>query len=114
MNWKQSDFYKDKSRERLTDIAAKKIMTASVGALDVIEKEFGFLWGHNDEDLTPEQKDFRKIYETVRYNIFERCDHQISNLKHEMSFYDIVWNRYKMSLPIKPYRPQQKNDGDQK
>ena len=35
-DWKQSDFYKEKSKERLSEIASKKVMTSTVGALSTM------------------------------------------------------------------------------
>ena len=54
---KRDEKYKEISRDRLYQIAKKKIQTTMIGALDSLEKGFGFLWGIGSEgELTQEQE----------------------------------------------------------
>ena len=81
---KRQEKYKELSKDRLYKIAKKKIQTTMIGALDTIEKSFGFLW-ESDEELTNEQ---------------DRGNTQMRNLEAEMTQYDISWNRHTINLPV--------------
>lgn len=99
--------YKESSKERLTKIAKKKVLTTAVGCLSVVEKYLGFLWGHNeDRELTPEEQQLRDIfYDKVREEIFNVGNNQMRNIQTEIEQYDIEWKRYKITLPVKPEGP---------
>ncbi len=97
------DKYKHDSHERLNKIGKKKIQTTMVGALSVIEKHFGFLWGHDKSDsLTEEEKCMRELFELVRAEIFDNGNTQMRNFATELEQYDIEWLRYHMDLLVKP------------
>ena len=99
---KKDDRFKELSKDRLVKIAAKKIQTTMIGALSSIEKTFGFLWEHNgDTELSEEQQHMKDLYENMRSEILDRGNSQIRNLEAELSHYDITWNRYQVTLPIK-------------
>ena len=85
--------YKRDSKERLKKIARKKIQTTMIGALDTVEKHFGFLWEEDNR--------LRAIYDTIRQEILDRGNDQIRNLDSELEQYDIEWLRYNLVLPIK-------------
>ena len=95
---KRDDKFKEVSKDRLYQIAKKKIQTTMIGALDTIEKSFGFLW--NAEDLSNEQIQLKSIFENARSEILDRGNTQIRNLETEMIQYDITWKRYTISLPV--------------
>jgi len=100
-NYKES--LGNSSKDRFNKIAKKKIQTTMIGALDVVEKEFGFLWGHGSEDdLTPEQKHMRDVYENVRQTILDNGNNQIRNLESEVSQYHVEWRGYSYQIPVKP------------
>ncbi len=93
--------YKDSSKERLQKIATKKIQTTMIGALSSIEKHFGFLWSHGENDsLAEEQKEMKELYESIRSEILDKGNHQIRNLENELSQYDITWLRYQLTMPV--------------
>ena len=96
---KRDDKYKEISKDRLFKIAKKKIQPTMIGALDSIEKHFGFLWEVEGE-LTPEQTQLRGIFEEARAEILDRGNTQIRNLEAELTHYDISWKRYKLTLPM--------------
>ena len=55
---------KEVSKDALFKSCKKKIQTTMIGALDTIEKQFGFLWSFDDQsDLTPEQRQLKEIYD---------------------------------------------------
>ena len=77
-----------------------------IGALASIEKHFGFLWGQDEDDgevenVTPEQKQLREIYDEARSEILDKGNTQIRNLEFEFAAYDIVWKKNTVMLPVK-------------
>lgn len=96
----KSKKYRDSSKERLNNIANKKIKTTMIGALDTIETHFGFLW--NDNPGSEQAIYMKEVYERAREEILNNGNNQIRNLSAEMEQYDIEWNRYHMELPVKP------------
>ena len=97
---KRDERYKEVSKDRLFQIAKKKGQTTMIGALDTIEKSFGFLW-QTDAELTQEQVQLKSIFENARSEILDRGNTQIRNLEAEISHYDVSWKRYTMNLPIR-------------
>ena len=96
---KREERYKEISKTRLYEISRKKIQTTMIGALDTIEKSFGFLWEAAGE-LTPEQSQLKKIFEEARSQILDRGNAQMRNLKAEFVNYDINWKKYSLTLPV--------------
>ena len=94
----QKEKYKNSSKERLLSIASKKIQTTMIGALETVEKTFGFLW----EDDTKESQEMRELFEKARSEILDRGNNQIRNLQTEMEQYEVEWKRYHITLPVRP------------
>ena len=94
---KRDEKYKEISKDRLYQIAKKKIQATMIGALDTIERSFGFLW--TSEELSNEQVQLKSIFENARSEILDRGNTQIRNLETEMIHYDITWKRYTVNLP---------------
>ena len=108
----KEDKYKETSKDRLYKISKKKVETTMIGALSSIEKDFGFLWGHeSQEDLSPEEQHIKSIYDEVRSEILDKGNNQIRNLESEISQYEVKWLRYHMSLPIMSVESKEENDG---
>ena len=98
----KSSRYKEVSKDRLLKIAKKKIQTTMIGALSTVEKQFGFLWGHESgEPLTPEQEHVKQLFDEVRSEILDRGNNQARNLEAEFNNYEINWLRYQITLPVK-------------
>lgn len=98
---KKEEKFKEASRTRLSKIAKKKIQTTMIGSLSTVEKFFGFLWGHdNEEELTPEQEHMKNLFDEARAEILDRGNSQIRNLETEVAQYDISWKRYHVTLPV--------------
>jgi transcription termination factor Rho len=92
---------KEISKSNLYKSSKKKIQTTMIGALDVIEKSFGFLWCFDsDSELTEEQKHLKQIYEEARASILDKGNTQIRNLEAEFSNYEISRKRYQINLPM--------------
>ena len=107
--------YKEVSKDRLLQISQKKVQTTMIGALSTIEKNFGFLWGHeNSEELTPEQTHMKELFDEVRAEILDRGNNQIRNLEAEFANYEINWLRYRMTIPAKPIETEPEiNQGEE-
>ena len=106
--------FKGVSKDRLLKVSKKKIQTTMIGALSSLEKNFGFLWGHeNDEPMPPEQEHMKELFELVRSEILDRGNNQARNLEAEFAHYDITWLRYKMTLPVKSINQEGEEDGRQ-
>ena len=91
---------KDVSKNKLYQVSKKKILTTMIGALDSIEKNFGFLWS-DSENMTSQQKQMRSIYDQIRSEILDKGNTQIRNLEAEFSNYDIVFKKYNTVIPFK-------------
>ena len=108
---KKDDQFKEASRSRLSKIAKKKIQTTMIGALSTVEKFFGFLWGHGDDDeLTPEQEHMKNLFDEARAEILDRGNSQIRNLEAEVAQYDVTWKRYHVTMPV--INMEHKEDGN--
>ena len=95
---KKEDRQRELSKDRLLSAATKKIQTTMIGSLSTIESHFGFLW--EGENLTPEQKQLKNIFEDLRSEILDRGNTQIRNLEQEFLNYDITWKKYTINLPF--------------
>ncbi len=93
--------YKELSKDKLFQVAVKKIKTTMIGALSTLEESFGFLWGfEEDAEKTDDQKKILEIYEDARAKILDRGNTQIRNLESEFVNYDIVRKKHYINLPI--------------
>lgn len=107
---------KEVSKDTLFKSCKKKIQTTMIGALDSVEKSFGFLWGFEDHaDMSPEQKHLKEIYEEARAKILDKGNTQIRNLEAEFANYEINKKRYQINLPVAGNNNNQgeKNDGQE-
>jgi hypothetical protein len=82
-----------------------------IGALSTIEEHFGFLWGFElpEDQLTPEQKHVKSIFEDVRAKILDRGNTQIRSLESEFVNYEISKKKYFINLPVA--KPKGEEDG---
>lgn len=96
---------KEVSKDSLFKSCKKKIQTTMIGALDVLEKRFGFLWLHEDtEELSQEQKQLKDIYDEARADILDKGNSQIRNLESEFSNYEVTKKRFTINLPVSEKR----------
>lgn len=108
---KKDEKFKEASKSRLSKIAKKKIQTTMIGSLSTVEKFFGFLWGHGDDDeLTPEQEHMKNLFDEARAEILDRGNSQIRNLEAEVAQYDVTWKRYHVTMPV--INMEYKEDGN--
>lgn len=98
---KQSEQYKESSKDRLQKIINKKMQTIMIGALASIEANLGFLWAHNERrKLTPEEQHMKDLYEKIRKEILDKGNAQGRNLATELEQYNVEWLRYQLTLPV--------------
>lgn len=99
---KREDQYKISSRDRLAKILKKKIETTMIGALSSVEDHFGFLWKDDDsEELSQERQEMKRLFQLIRSDILDKGNTQARNIDAELAQYDVHWNRYTMTLPVK-------------
>ena len=98
----REDRYKEVSKDALFKASKKKIQTTMIGELSTIEEHFGFLWGFElpEDQLTPEQKHVKSIFEDVRAKILDRGNTQIRSLESEFVNYEISKKKYFINLPV--------------
>ncbi len=94
---------KEIAKETLYKKSKKKIETTMIGALDAIEKNFGFLWNFGENtDLSPEQAKLKDIYDQVRSHILDKGNIQIRNLELDFSNFEISKKKQIINIPVKP------------
>ena len=103
--------YKSDSRDRLASICKKKITTTMVGALDSIERHFGFLWDEQSDGDPEASKMMKDLYDKVREEILDNGNNQSRNLAIEIEQYEVQWLRYQMQLPVKHVNEDKENNG---
>jgi hypothetical protein len=104
LDYKKSreDRYKEVSKDSLFKASKKRVQTTMIGALSTVEEHFGFLWGFElpEDQLTPEQKHVKSIFEDVRAKILDRGNTQIRSLESEFVNYEISKKKYFINLPV--------------
>jgi hypothetical protein len=103
--------YLDESKRRLAKIMETKLKTAFIGALSHFEQEFGFLWGHEQQDpLTEEQEFMKEIWDRTRTSVLNNGNNQIRAVRSEIENHSIEWKRHQIQLPVKPMEPKEDNN----
>lgn len=122
----QNSAYMAESKKRLSKIITKKHRTTMIGALDRIEKLFGFLWGEDNHEQLDEELDvdslqdilkiiteiknelnnkncevhFKLLWQILRSAILNLGNNNIRDSEKEIEMYDISWKKYTMTLPV--------------
>jgi transcription termination factor Rho len=106
---------RDIAKESLFKSSKKRVQTTMIGALDILEKHFGFLWGFEQGDeITPEQAQLKEIYEEARAKILDKGNTQIRNMEADFASYEITKKRYHINIPVvgsQSKSGEEKNDG---
>ncbi len=100
----ESKNMKDKFRERLKKIIAKKFDTTMIYPLSQFEAAFGDLWGNGkpEESLSDQEKIYRAKWKQCRNNILNNGNQQKRNTWAELDMHSIVWNRYQTTFFVPP------------
>ena len=94
--------YRSDSKHRLSKILRKKIETTMIGALSSIEEHFGFLWSENSPYSDEEKASMLDLYNKVRSEILDKGNTQSRNVDAELAQYEVKWQKYTMTIPVKP------------
>jgi len=93
--------YNENSKNRLIKNIEKKFKTTMIGSLAVFEEYFGDLWGHNNSGgLTPEQEEFKHLWEAARTEVLNNGNTQLRIAQEEISEYTMTWNRYHIDFKL--------------
>ncbi len=100
---KENDDYKRFSKKRLLNNLTKKFNTTTIGSLAIFEEDFGFLWGHGLQykDLDEDQREWRKVWSTVRTKILDLGNSNLRAAQNEVDQYSLSWNRYVTNFYVK-------------
>lgn len=101
-NFEEDAAFKEASKRKLKKEIEKKIQTTMIGALDSIEKKFGFLW--------EEESELYNIYQELRKEILDKGNKQIRDVGKELERYDVEWLKYSINLPLKRKERDGKNE----
>ena len=94
--------YREKSKKRLVNIISTKIKTSFIGSIAAFEDGFGFLWGHDKDDLNEDEQAMQEIWESVRARILDNGNGQLRGAINEIQNNSIHWDRFHVDIPIKP------------
>ena len=84
-------------KEILKENIRRKITTTMIGAIDVVEKKFGFLWSNATGE---ESKFMHKVFLEVRKTILDNGNTQIKSADEEISGYDIERTVFTTIFPV--------------
>jgi predicted hydrocarbon binding protein len=75
--------------DRLMIQIEKRLQTTMIGALDKMEKNFGYLWGHHkNTELTKEEEEFADMWEFTRNQILNQGNNQIRSLREDFDNFE--------------------------
>lgn len=82
--------FQRESKERLSNIIESKMRTTFIGAISLMQEEFGDL------------KEFSGVLNKLRKKILDNGNNNIRALMKELKQYEIRWTGEKIILPVKP------------
>jgi hypothetical protein len=68
-----------KYQKQFIDNVETRFKTIMIGSLARVEDSFGFLWGHNSDNPTAKQLEFRTLWEDLRTDILNHGNFHIRN-----------------------------------
>lgn len=89
------------SRSRLTNSVKKSLETTFIGAINRIEKNFGYLWGHGKEVLTDQEKQFLALWRKTRREIMDCGNDEIKRAENNLDKYVIQYNNYQYKFTVR-------------
>lgn len=91
----------NESIERVKKNIDSACRTIMIGSLDEMEKAFGHLWGHNEENPTEEQEQWFAIWQEVRTRILDKGHNSAHWLKNNMDQYSVQKKRYHYNFRLR-------------
>lgn len=88
--------YKANSKNKLIKRLSKGFNTTMIGALDTLEKNFGYLWGHekDDDELTENELVLGEVWQDIRNEILDNGHNQKNLVIDELECYSIRYEGY--------------------
>lgn len=83
--------------ETLKENIRRKITTTMIGAIDAVEKKFGFLWSNTTGE---EAKFMHKVFLEVRKTILDNGNTQIKLADEEISGYEVEKMTFHTIFPV--------------
>lgn len=110
--------FSEAAKAKLIEQTEKKFKTTFIGALNQFEKKFGFLWGYEDKGVSLDEDQlelkeileeegfdasyFQKLWQEVRTAILHNGNNQSRALQEEIGQHQIAYNRFTLTMPVKP------------
>jgi len=105
MNYKDLQFYME-----------KRLQTTMIGAIARMEENFGFLWGHDKENITAKEEEFLDIWEFTRNQILNYGNNQLRNIGDDFDNFfgkkKIIQEKYHYNFPVKKRNDNLKRKDD--
>jgi len=90
-----------KPKERLEATAKQKIKTTMIGAIESIELNLGYLWGHNSgRPRTDAEEEAYQAFSVARQEILDRGHKQMKNIAKEVDCYEVEEKRFSIVIPV--------------
>lgn len=83
-------------KDVLMENIKKRVTTTMIGAIDSIEKKFGFLWSGENIDAQFMEKTFLEI----RKSILDNGNTQIKLIQEELQLYEIERMKFNTVFPV--------------
>lgn len=74
----------------------RRITTTMIGAIDVVEKKFGFLWSGDNQDA----QFMKKMFLEIRKSILDNGNNQIKIAEEEISGYNVERMVFHTIFPV--------------
>jgi hypothetical protein len=91
----------NKAKQILSQQIHTRITTAFIFAIAEMERLFGDLWAHNEEDdnkLSEQHLFYDKLYENFRKRVLDNGNYQIRELKKDLNNYYIKFDKFKFNV----------------
>ena len=86
------------SRRQIIEQIETRFKTIMIGSLARFEKEFGSLWGNNDEPSNNQEAFFRDKWEDLRHDLLDHGNNQIRQGLDELNMYLNSVEKYKLQV----------------
>lgn len=84
------------AKNELKNKAKTYITTTMIGAIEAVEKGFGFLWAGDSEDA----KFMQKRFVEVRKSILDKGNKQIKSIDSDINEYEVDTMRFVTNFPV--------------
>lgn len=85
---------KEIAKEKLRERIETSIQTTMIGALASVEEHFGYLWGKDKRNLTPEEYELKQVFEILRNDILTKGNTQMRNIPKVLQDFEVDRRTY--------------------